>query len=133
MKKHYEVVAAVVCYGEKFLCMRKGATRFDYTSHKFEFPGGKIEAGETPQEALRRELLEEMDYPVTVGRKLVTVEHSYPDFDITMTAYLCEAESAVFTMREHEAFLWCDRNELPTLDWAAADIGIVDALLSETK
>ncbi len=66
--KHYNVVAAVVCHDGKYLCMQKGKTKFDYTSYKWEFPGGKIEPGETPQQALARELMEEMEYPVRSRR-----------------------------------------------------------------
>ena len=88
--KHYNVVAAVVCHDGKYLCMQKGKTKFEYTSYKWEFPGGKIEPGETPQQALVRELMEEMEYLVEVGEELVTVNHEYPDFSITMTAFLCK-------------------------------------------
>lgn len=126
--KHYNVVAAVICHNGKILCMQHGKTKFDYTSYKFEFPGGKIEEGETPQEALKRELMEEMDYPVNVGRKVVTVEHKYPDFGISLTAFICDVTSTAFKMNEHIAYKWCSKDELDTLDWAAADVDIVKAL-----
>ena len=127
--KHYSVVAAVVCKDNKYLCMQKGRTRFDYTSYKWEFPGGKIEAGETPQQALARELLEEMDYSVEVGEEIVTVNHTYPDFSIEMTAFLCTPLSATFRMKEHVAFEWRNREDLRELDWAAADIGVVERIV----
>ena len=131
--KHYHVVAAVVCREHRYLCMQKGQTRFEYTTLKYEFPGGKIELGETPEEALRRELMEEMDYPVTVGAHLVSVHHAYPDFEITLEAYLCHAEQDDFTLNEHHAFCWLPAERLHELDWAAADIGIVEALTEKYK
>ena len=111
--------------------MQKGKTKFEYTSYKWEFPGGKIELGETPQQALARELMEEMEYPVEVGEELVTVNHEYPDFSITMTAYLCtpKAEADGFKRREHADSKWCSPVELKNLDWAAADVGVVRILL----
>ena len=132
MKKHYDVVAAVVCHDGKFLCMQKGKTKFEYTSYKWEFPGGKIEPGETPKAALARELMEEMDYPVEVGEWVVTVDHEYPDFSITMTAYLCKpkVEADAFRRKEHVDSKWCGKEELKSLDWAAADVDIVKAILA---
>lgn len=129
--KHYNVVAAVVCHDGKYLCMQKGKTKFDYTSYKWEFPGGKIEPGETPQQALARELMEEMEYPVVVGEKLVTVNHEYPDFSITMTAFLCtpKGDANRFKRREHADSKWCSADELKGLNWAAADVGVVRILL----
>ncbi len=131
--KHYDVVAAVVVRPEdgKVLCVQRGATRFAYTAYKYEFPGGKIEPGETPQEALRRELLEEMDYDLSVGPPVATVEHVYPDFAITLQAFRCTPRAATFRLKEHQASRWLSLEELPALDWAAADIGIVSALLRE--
>ncbi len=127
--KHYNVVAAVVLQDGKYLCMQKGKTKFDYTSYKFEFPGGKIEPGETPQEALKRELLEEMNFPIEVDQELITVSHTYPDFSITMTAFLCRALAPTFVMNEHVAFEWRAKEDLSSLDWAAADIGIVKRIV----
>lgn len=129
--KHYDVVAAVVTSGEKVLCVQKGATKFPYTSFRFEFPGGKIEPGETPAEALRRELREEMEMEAIVDEHLVTVEHEYPDFAITLRAYRCHLAAPGFRLREHQAFLWLMPEELPGLSWAAADEGIVAALLQK--
>lgn len=78
--KHYNVVAAVIRKDGKYFCVKKGRTKYSYTSYKYEFPGGKIEPGETPQEALRRELAEELDYDISVGCLLVAARHDYPDF-----------------------------------------------------
>lgn len=129
--KHYNVVAAVVCHNGKYLCMQKDKTKFEYTSYKWEFPGGKIEPGETLQQALARELMEEMEYPVEVGEDLVTVNHEYPDFSITMTAFLCtpKGDANGFRRREHADSKWCSQEELKGLDWAVADVGIVRILL----
>lgn len=129
--KHNNVVAAVVCHDGKYLCMQKGKTKFEYTSYKWEFPGGKIEPGETPQQALARELMKEMEYPVEVGEELVTVNHEYSDFSITMTAFLCtpKGDANGFRRCEHADSKWCSKEELKGLDWAAADVGVVRSLL----
>lgn len=123
--KHYDVVAAVIRKDGKYFCVRKGSTKYSYTSYKYEFPGGKIEPGETPQEALRREMAEELDYDISVGDRLVTVSHDYPDFSITLNAYLCEPLADDFKLKEHTEYRWLGAQELHTVDWAAADLGIV--------
>ena len=127
MRKHYNVVAAVIEVDGLVLCMRRGVTRYSYTSHLWEFPGGKIEPGETPQQALHRELLEEMALDVEVGELLATVTHDYPDFTITLAAYRCTAATRRFIMREHEACCWLPWDQLPSLPWCAADAKLIMA------
>ena len=135
MMKHYEVVAAVIEHDGKILCMQRNKGKFDYVSYKFEFPGGKVEAGEERHTALERELREEMDMDISIPEDayLMTVEHTYPDFAITMHAYVCKLAQPKFIMKEHVAAKWLAPADLNTLDWAAADMPIVERLLSEEK
>ena len=128
--KHFEVVAAVIEFENKILCMQRGEAKYDYTSYKFEFPGGKVEAGEEKYVALSRELREEMDLDVSIREKdyLLTVEHTYSDFAITMHAYLCKVATPDFVMKEHVDFKWLCVRELDSLDWAEADKPIVEWL-----
>lgn len=127
--RHYQVVAAVVEIDGAYLCMQRGQTRYPYTSWKWEFPGGKVEVGEMESDALRRELLEEMDYHVEVVQLLCTVYHRYPDFEITLSAYLCHPESQQFNCKEHVNYRWIYPEQLTSLDWASADVAIVNTLL----
>ena len=125
---YYRVVAAIIQHEGEILCMQRGKTRFTYTSYKYEFPGGKVEPGETDEEALQREIHEEMDYDIHVGPLFTTVTHEYPDFTITMEAFLCTTDSRHFALREHQAFQWLTPAHLDELDWAAADAPIAEAL-----
>lgn len=125
---HYEVVAAVVTDGERYFCTQRARTRFAYTSEKFEFPGGKIEPGETEPQALQRELHEELDMDVVIERKICTVHHDYPDFSITLAAYQCRLADPHFLLKEHESYRWVKLSELSTLDFAAADRKIIAVL-----
>lgn len=129
--KHYDVAAGAVFSAGQVLCVQKGPTKFAYTSFRFEFPGGKIEAGETPQEALRRELREELAMEVVVEDLVAVVEHAYPDFSITLRAYRCRLARPGFELREHAAFCWLRPGELGRLAWAAADEAVAAALLRE--
>lgn len=130
--KHYEVVAAVIEYEEKILCMQRGEAKFEYVSYKYEFPGGKVEVGEENYTALERELKEEMDMDVSIGEDdyLLTVEHTYPNFAITMHAYLCKVSNPDFVMKEHVDYKWLSVSELDTLEWADADKPIVEWLMN---
>ena len=130
--KYYEVVAAVIEYEEKILCMQRGEAKFEYVSYKYEFPGGKVEVGEENYTALERELKEEMDMNVSIGEDdyLLTVEHIYPDFAITMHAYLCKVDNPDFVMKEHVDYKWLSVSELDTLEWAEADKPIVEWLMN---
>lgn len=125
---NYHVVAAIIEYEGKVLCMQKGKTKYTYTSYKFEFPGGKVEKEETEQQALTRELREEMNYIIEVGNPFMTIHHAYPDFEITMTSYFCKVVNSQFCMNEHIAYKWLPKDALLTLDWAEADIPIAKKL-----
>ena len=131
-RKHYNVVAAVIEVDGKVLCMQRGVTRYSYTSRLWEFPGGKIEEGETPEQALHRELLEEMALEVEVHEHLATVTHDYPDFTITLAAYRCTASTRDFIMREHASSRWLPWDKLMTLDWCAADERLIAQFQART-
>jgi 8-oxo-dGTP diphosphatase len=129
--KHYTVVAAVIEDNEQVLCMQRKESKYDYVSYKYEFPGGKVEAGETPENALVREILEELDLSINIKGPYLTVNHQYPDFSLTMHSFLCKATSRTPQLKEHIKYQWLNRDELGDLDWAAADIPIVEKLQSE--
>lgn len=128
--KKIEVVAGVIFWKELVLCVQRPKNKLHYISGKFEFPGGKIEEGETNEEALHRELLEELNISTKIKSFLLTVVHEYPDFELTMHSFICEVDSKELTLHEHVDQKWLKINELTALDWAAADIPIVDKLVS---
>ena len=131
--KHYEVTAAILTNNGDILCMQRNKGKYEYTAYKFEFPGGKVEPGESREAALCRELHEEMDISISIlpEQFFMTVEHEYPDFSITMHSYLCPVSSREFTMKEHISHIWLKPSELLSLDWAPADKPIVDKLMEE--
>ena len=138
-KKHFEVVAAVISRiapsgaTQIFAAQRPGPkpnASPNETNYKWEFPGGKIEPGETLEAALAREIKEEFGAEIIVGDFIITVHHEYNTFSITMHAFYCTLArpSETLTLREHLASKWLSRNELMSLDWAAADVAIAEKI-----
>jgi 8-oxo-dGTP diphosphatase len=126
--KTIEVVAAVIQHQNKILAVQRGPAKYAYISEKWEFPGGKMEAEETEEQTIIREIREELDMQIAVKAKLLTVEHTYPDFHLTMHAYLCETKQSEPTLTEHLAYRWLSMDELEEIDWAGADVPIVEVL-----
>ena len=125
--KKIEVVAAIVQDGEKIFATQRGYGEF---KDGWEFPGGKIEPGESKETALARELKEELDMEVEIGELFETVEYDYPQFHLTMHCYLCQLAKEKFVLKEHEAARWLGKNQLDEGAWLPADEGIVEKLKS---
>jgi 8-oxo-dGTP diphosphatase len=128
-KKKVEVVAAVIIHNDKILCVQRGENKYDYISKKYEFPGGKIESGETNEQTIKREIKEELHMEISTGEELITVKHEYPDFFLTMHSFICTCANPTVKLTEHIDFKWLATNELEGLDWAAADLPIVEQLM----
>ena len=124
--KQIEVVAAIIVASENriFATQRGSGEWKDW----WEFPGGKIEQGETPEQALKREIWEELETKISVGERLHTVEWDYPKFHLTMHCYLCHIESGNLTLKEHEAAKWLSKNELESVQWLPADWKVIEML-----
>ncbi|WP_343330399.1 (deoxy)nucleoside triphosphate pyrophosphohydrolase [Polaribacter staleyi] len=128
--KKIEVVAAIIYYKNEIFCVQRPKSKLIYTSEKFEFPGGKIEKGETKKEALRRELIEELNFtPNKIDDLFLTVVHQYPDFELTMHTFKCYSETKDIQLNEHISSKWLTLKTLKELDWAEADIPIVNRLI----
>ena len=128
MAQTIEVVAAVIFRERKVLCVQRAEHEKDNISLKWEFPGGKVEVGESREEALVREIEEELVVEIHELQYLTTVEHSYPDFHLTMLAYTCAFKAGDVTLKEHIAAQWLAAEELDQLDWAAADVPVVEMI-----
>ena len=127
MKKHIEVTGALFVESGKVLAFEKGETKYPYISHKFEFPGGKIEPGETPRQALKRELLEELDMTAEVYSIFDTVTYEYPDFIITLYVCLCRRLSD-FKLKEHVRVEHISSSDLIPEQWAPADAHVINKI-----
>lgn len=120
--KSIRVVAAVIVKNGKVFSTQRGYGEF---KDGWEFPGGKIEAGESPQEALHREILEELVTEVKVEELLGTIEWDYPTFHLSMDCFRCSIVSGDLFLREHEAAKWLSREEIESVDWLPADLEII--------
>jgi 8-oxo-dGTP diphosphatase len=128
--KEVHVAAAVIMREGKILCVQRSENKLEYISKKWEFPGGKVESGEELENTIKREILEELKVKIYVRDFLVQVNHEYPDFKLKMDTFICEIENGDPTLTEHIELKWLSTRELSTLDWAAADVPIVEKLLS---
>jgi 8-oxo-dGTP diphosphatase len=128
--KKIEVVAAIVYFKNEILCVQRQKNKLSYISEKFEFPGGKIEKDESKQDALKRELIEELNFiPTKIDDLFLTVVHQYPDFELTMHSFKCYSETKDIQLNEHISAEWLSIKNLNKLDWAEADIPIVNRLI----
>lgn len=128
--KTIRVVAAIIKVINKDNKTIIFATQRGYGDFKggWEFPGGKIEAGETPQEALKREIIEELDTDIKVGALIDTVEYDYPTFHLSMDCFWAEILSGNLVLKEHEAAKWLTKEALDSVEWLPADITLIDKI-----
>ena len=123
--KQIEVVAAIIRKGDKIFATQRG---YGEWKDWWEFPGGKMEVGETPEDALKREIREELSTEISVDEFLGTVEYDYPKFRLTMHCYWCHIESGSLTLNEHEGARWLAKDELGSVKWLPADVEVVEII-----
>jgi 8-oxo-dGTP diphosphatase len=129
--KHLQVACAIIEENGKVLATQRSAAMS--MPLKWEFPGGKIEPGESPEECLRRELVEEIGIHVCVVKSLPINTHHYPMFTVTLYPFLCLIESGEIVLHEHSAIVWLPPVELTSLDWAEADLPVIKSYLAEVE
>lgn len=123
--KSIEVVAAIIIKNHQVFATQRG---YGEWKDWWEFPGGKIEAGECPQEALKREIKEELDAEICVGKLLQTIEWDYPTFHLTMHCFICSLESKSLHLNEHEASKWLTKDKIKSVQWLPADDIILEKI-----
>ena len=123
--KTVRVVAAIIIHENKIFATQRGYGEF---KDGWEFPGGKIEPGETPQEALVREIKEELDIEIEVKDFLETVEYDYPEFHLSMDCFFCTIRSGELVLKEHEAAKWLTAEKLESVEWLPADKGLIEGI-----
>ena len=125
--KKIRVVAAIIIEGDKVFTTQRGYGEF---KGGWEFPGGQIESNETPQEALIREIREELETEIEVGKLLHTVEYDYPEFHLSMDCFICKIKSGDLVLKEHEAAKWLTKETLDSVEWLPADLGLIPIIES---
>lgn len=128
--KTIKVVAAIIIHENKIFATQRGYGEF---KDGWEFPGGKVESGETPQEALVREIKEELDIEIEVKDFLETVEYDYPAFHLSMDCFFCTIKSGEMVLKEHEAAKWLTVETLDSVDWLPADQGLIEGIREYMK
>ena len=128
--KTIHVVAAIIIRNEKVLATQRGHGEF---AGGWEFPGGKIEEGETPEKALAREIKEELKAEIGIGEKFLTVHYNYPKFHLEMDCFFCEVTDEKFTLVVHQDAKWLSKADLDSVNWLPADIEIIQALKDVLK
>lgn len=123
--KAIRVVAAIIIDSGKVFATQRGYGEF---KDGWEFPGGKIEPGETPEAAIVREIKEELETEVEVIELLDTVEYDYPNFHLSMDCFICKIKSGDLVLKEHEAARWLTKERLYSVDWLPADLGLIEAI-----
>ena len=129
--KTVKVVAAVICDSfentSKIFATARGYGEF---KGQWEFPGGKVEAGETPQQALKREIQEELDVKIEIGELIDTIEYDYPTFHLSMDCFWCVVIDGEIILKEAEAARWLIKDELYNVDWLPADVALIEKIES---
>ena len=123
--KTVRVVAAVIRDNNRIFATQRG---YGDLKGGWEFPGGKIEKGETPQEALKREICEELDTEILVGELIDTIEFDYPTFHLSMDCFWCEVVKGDLVLKEHEAAQWLNKNRIDEVEWLPADVTLIDVI-----
>ena len=126
--KTIRVAAAVIRDGEKIFAVQRGYGEF---KGGWEFPGGKVEPHETPQQALRREIMEELDTEIRVGNYIDTIEYDYPNFHLSMDCFWCEVIKGDLVLKEAEDAKWLTKEQLASVNWLPADITIIPKISKE--
>lgn len=123
--KNIRVAAAVIRKDDKIFATQRGYGEF---KDGWEFPGGKIEEGETPEQALVREIREELNTEIRVGERIGTVEYDYPKFHLSMDCFWCEIVQGMLELKEHEAAKWLTKDTLHSVEWLPADVEVIERI-----